>query len=608
MANDKKKPDNSAAGYEYTPGDGSAAEARDKARNSGGQSTISKSSRGYASGGGGGGSSRNTSPTVANAASAVRTANAVNKATGITEGYKPVGTYNDADLRAKGSASIDPITQYKIAYETAKAKGDQAGMERAHAAAEAYRSAFGYSGGSDGSENIRNGSPVYGSGGGAGYGATQAQLANMAEHGYNYHPGADIKLSGDILPGAPIFGNAGRDSDGYFDSSTAFYKVLPNGWRIPNTFSQGSLKPGDPFYVDLSQGSAWSQDAAKASGGGGKGGSGKGTGDTDAAHQADPMVQAAQKLQGGGKTPSGQTNISGSVASAFNFTPFEETEAGRKALEEYQGALAKMQSYKPFSYNPEDDPLYQQYADSYTRKGRLAMEDTLGQVAARTGGLASSYAGAMAQQTYDQYMAQLADKVPELRQLAYSMYVDDYNRDLGLYDRGYQRFADDYNRWIDQQKFWYDIYTGDRNFAYNAFRDQVGDQQWAQQFDWNKTTDARNYARDVYTSDRSYDRDVLTSDRDYEANRADTKWDQDWTKTQFDYQKEQDAKNWEMQQRQYQQSLVSELLDRVERGYVPTQEDADRLGLTPTQLAQYQNWARERNRQENSKYYAYGGY
>ena len=42
----------------------------------------------------------------------------------------------------------------------------------------------------------------------------------------------------------------------------------------------------------------------------------------------------------------------------------------------------------------------------------------LGQVAARTGGLASSYAGSAAQQTYDGYMSALADKVPELRQLA----------------------------------------------------------------------------------------------------------------------------------------------------------------------------------------------
>ena len=38
-----------------------------------------------------------------------------------------------------------------------------------------------------------------------------------------------------------------------------------------------------------------------------------------------------------------------------------------------------------FNYNAEDDPLYQQYAKDYTRRGQQAMEDTLGKVSARTG-------------------------------------------------------------------------------------------------------------------------------------------------------------------------------------------------------------------------------
>ena len=71
-----------------------------------------------------------------------------------------------------------------------------------------------------------------------------------------------------------------------------------------------------------------------------------------------------------------------------------------------------------FSYDPEKDPTYQQYKESYTRSGERAMQDTLGQVSARTGGLASSYAGSAAQQTYDNYMGALADKIPELKQLA----------------------------------------------------------------------------------------------------------------------------------------------------------------------------------------------
>ena len=76
-------------------------------------------------------------------------------------------------------------------------------------------------------------------------------------------------------------------------------------------------------------------------------------------------------------------------------------------------------------------------------------------------------------------MAQLADKVPELYQLAYSMYMDDLTQDrndlsmlMGLDDTAYGRWSDD------------------RNFGYNAYRDQVADRQWQQQFDYQKAQDA----------------------------------------------------------------------------------------------------------------------
>ncbi|HWQ51341.1 MAG TPA: hypothetical protein VN369_05990 [Terriglobales bacterium] len=84
----------------------------------------------------------------------------------------------------------------------------------------------------------------------------------------------------------------------------------------------------------------------------------------------------------------------------------------------------------PFSYDYTTDPLYQQYADQYTRLGDLAMKDTLGQVSARTGGLASTYATAASQGAYDSYMQALAAKIPELYSLAYSMYQDEGDRQL----------------------------------------------------------------------------------------------------------------------------------------------------------------------------------
>lgn len=133
----------------------------------------------------------------------------------------------------------------------------------------------------------------------------------------------------------------------------------------------------------------------------------------------------------------------------------------------------------PFSYDKNKDPLYQQYAESYTRGGQRGMQDTLAQVSARTGGLASSYAQSAAQQTYNNYMAALADKVPELQQLAYSMYMDDIAMDRADLDMLMGLDSTDYGRWSD-----------DRNFNYGAYRDSVADAQWQQNFNYQQAQDA----------------------------------------------------------------------------------------------------------------------
>lgn len=87
-----------------------------------------------------------------------------------------------------------------------------------------------------------------------------------------------------------------------------------------------------------------------------------------------------------------------------------------------------------FSYDAESDPIYQQYAQQYQREGDRAMNDTLAAAAAHAGGM-NSYAVTAAQQASDYYAAQLGDKIPELYQLAYQMYMDDIDlqvQDLGI--------------------------------------------------------------------------------------------------------------------------------------------------------------------------------
>jgi hypothetical protein len=105
-------------------------------------------------------------------------------------------------------------------------------------------------------------------------------------------------------------------------------------------------------------------------------------------------------------------------------------------------------NFGDFEYNLSGDPLYQQYADQYKSLGKLAMQDTIGQAAALTGGYASSYAQTAGQQAYNQHLSELNNMIPELYNLALNNYNSKLGRLQGLYDaavQGYNMEANTYN-------------------------------------------------------------------------------------------------------------------------------------------------------------------
>ena len=130
----------------------------------------------------------------------------------------------------------------------------------------------------------------------------------------------------------------------------------------------------------------------------------------------------------------------------------------------YQGQIDEVRKNitdrKPFTFNVNEDALYQQYKDRYTQMGKQAMRDTVGQAAALTGGYGNTYAQNVGQQAYGQYMQGLTDKIPELYQLA----LDKYDRDAAAEKEKYSLLTDadntDYSRWGDQMAQW----NTDRNY------------------------------------------------------------------------------------------------------------------------------------------------
>lgn len=157
-------------------------------------------------------------------------------------------------------------------------------------------------------------------------------------------------------------------------------------------------------------------------------------------------------------------------------TPTVEEPDYGEAPSEYKTAMDRaiqtLQGRGKFTYDPEKDPSYQQYKDQYTRLGKRAMEDSYGHAAFRTGGLGGSAAMSASQQAYNGYMQALADKVPELRQIAYQMWRDEEDsirRDIDLYGSLDQQA---WNRWNSDRSFRRGAFESDRSFDYNKSVDQ----------------------------------------------------------------------------------------------------------------------------------------
>ena len=118
---------------------------------------------------------------------------------------------------------------------------------------------------------------------------------------------------------------------------------------------------------------------------------------------------------------------------------------------------------------------YKALAERYGNEGQMSMQNVLGQIASRTGGLASSYAATAAQQEYNQFMSQLED-------VARQMYSSDRSDLLDKANMYRQLGQDDYDKYLDDLGQW----NTDRNFQYGAYRDSVEDQRYADETAWER--------------------------------------------------------------------------------------------------------------------------
>lgn len=138
----------------------------------------------------------------------------------------------------------------------------------------------------------------------------------------------------------------------------------------------------------------------------------------------------------------------------------------------------KIMNREDFSYDMSKDTLWQNALASAMESGKTAMADTMGQAAALTGGYGSSYATAAAAGTYNQYISDIYDNLPQYYQMALNQYemegnelYNRYNLVDSQYQQEYNEKQNDYsnamNEYFNLSNRDIDLYNMDVN---NAFK------------------------------------------------------------------------------------------------------------------------------------------
>ena len=174
-----------------------------------------------------------------------------------------------------------------------------------------------------------------------------------------------------------------------------------------------------------------------------------------------------------------------------------------------------LENYKKFSYDPMKDDAYKSLVGVYNKNALNASKNAMTQAAIQNGGRLSSNAMVAASLAYGDQMSQLQAEIPQLREAAYNMYLNEKNDKRNLMNDYISAENENYGRWSDNY-----------NRMYQNARDLIGDKQWQAQMDYNKERALVGDAQWQAEFDYGKSRDLET----------DRKW-----QAEMDYNRERDA-------------------------------------------------------------------
>lgn len=154
----------------------------------------------------------------------------------------------------------------------------------------------------------------------------------------------------------------------------------------------------------------------------------------------------------------------------------EKIQSGKTSYsDQVKAMMDKIMNREKFSYDVDTDPLFQQALASAMNSGKQAMQDTIGQASALTGGYGSTYATSAGNQAYNAFIEDAYDNLPQYYQMAmeaYQMEGDEMYRQYSMLSTEDDK---EYNRNITAYDATYQHRNQLYNEAYSQFRDNKSD-------------------------------------------------------------------------------------------------------------------------------------
>ena len=238
----------------------------------------------------------------------------------------------------------------------------------------------------------------------------------------------------------------------------------------------------------------------------------------------------------------------------------EKITSGRTSYtDQIKGMMDKIMNREKFQYDVSEDTMFQQMLASSMASGQSAMQDTIGQASALTGGYASTYATSAGNQAYNAYIQDAYNNLPEYYNMALEAYQMEgqemYNQlamlneaDATEYGRTYDAWQANFNTAQNIYNQEYGAYRDSVNDAYNVYQTSKdsADTAYAQELQkWQAETDNAMTYMGMQNSDYWNNKNFIEGQRQYDTTLA-------WNKESFAKEQAQKQAQFEASQKQNQ--------------------------------------------------------